>query len=154
MDLQKAENLAIELISEYLDSSWSFRWNKRKRAFGLCHYGHNTIELSRILTESETEEATHQTILHEIAHALAGFRAGHGPEWKMHARRIGVKNPKCSRQQTGTTQPKFTWAVKHDGKIVKGYFRKPNRRILNNISGMWLTGRPETKGQLYIERVA
>jgi len=154
MNLNHAETIAKELISEHLDSSWSFQWNNRKRAFGLCHYGRNTVELSRFLTEHETEEATRQTILHEIAHAIAGLHAGHGPEWKTHARRIGVKNPKCSRKGTGNTAPKYTWAVKHNGEIVKGYFRKPNNRIINNISNMWLKGRPETEGQLYIERVA
>ena len=81
MNLNHAETIAKELISEHLDSSWSFQWNNRKRAFGLCHYGRNTIELSRFLTEHETEEATRQTILHEIAHAIAGLHAGHGPEW-------------------------------------------------------------------------
>ena len=154
MNLQDAESLAIRLIREHLDSSWSFRWNRRQRAFGLCNYTKKTIELSRVLTETETEYATRQTILHEIAHAIAGFDAGHGPKWKFHARQLGVEEPKSRRAPTGGTKPNYKWAIKYDGKVVKGYLRRPNRHIQKNISNFYLRDRPETKGQLYIERVA
>lgn len=154
MNLWEAEKLATDLIKKHLGNTWSFRWNRRKKAFGLCHYGHNTIELSRILTETETDHAIRQTILHEIAHAIAGYRAGHGPEWKAVARRLGVENPKCKRSATGDTKLNYKWAIKHNGRVIKGYFRRPNRNIEQSISELYITGRPETKGQLYIERVS
>ena len=36
------------------------------------------------------EEEIRDTVLHEIAHAIAGPEAGHGPLWKATARRIGA----------------------------------------------------------------
>jgi len=38
------------------------------------------------------EEQVRDTILHEIAHAIAGHKAGHGWQWKAECRRIGA-NP-------------------------------------------------------------
>lgn len=35
------------------------------------------------------------TLGHEIAHHCAGFEAGHGPEWKRWARRLGVVPKSC-----------------------------------------------------------
>jgi predicted SprT family Zn-dependent metalloprotease len=35
------------------------------------------------------------TILHEIAHALAGHKAGHGPAWKAKCAQIGAKPKRC-----------------------------------------------------------
>jgi hypothetical protein len=40
-----------------------------------------------------------ETILHEIAHALAGPRAGHGPRWRAIAHRIGSTGERCVSAQ-------------------------------------------------------
>ena len=37
-----------------------------------------------------SKEQIRDTVLHEIAHAIAGREAGHGPLWKVTARRIGA----------------------------------------------------------------
>ncbi len=39
------------------------------------------------------------TLLHEIAHALAGHRAGHGPVWRKIAREVGAKPKRCYRAE-------------------------------------------------------
>lgn len=38
-----------------------------------------------------TEWAVHQTMLHEIAHALVRYRSGHGPTWERVAQEIGCR---------------------------------------------------------------
>lgn len=43
--------------------------------------------------------AVRDTILHEIAHALAGHAAGHGPVWKGVCRRIGARPVRCGSEQ-------------------------------------------------------
>ena len=90
MNLAAAEQMAQQIVREYLGGSWRFAWNRRKRCFGVCHYGKRTIELSRILTETEPEHKVRDTVLHEVAHAIAGAAAGHGPQWKAQARKLGA----------------------------------------------------------------
>ncbi len=150
MNLNDAKTLAELHIEHHLDSTWSFRFNNRQRAFGICDYTNKQIELSRALTEIETEESVEQTILHEIAHAKTPG-CGHGRTWKMVAMSIGVKNPTASRSElTGedTREPK--WVIVCEGEIVKKYFRKPSQKIFNTISQRWIRGRIDTKGKLEI----
>lgn len=151
MDLHEAQTMAKELVEQHLDG-WTFSWNRRKRAFGLCNYTTHEIQLSVILTAGETQEATRQTILHEIAHALAGPHAKHGPQWKAVARRLGVRNPTATRQHTSaeSDRPKYAWAIVHEGEIVKGYHRRPSVKTFRNLPNMWLNNRPETRGKLKI----
>lgn len=94
---RELENRAKELIIEHLGPAWSFRWNARKTTFGSCSYTRRTIELSSYWLGLSFDEQE-QTLLHEVAHAIAGARAGHGPRWRAVARQLGVRNPKASAQ--------------------------------------------------------
>ena len=69
---------------------WRFRWSHAKRQLGACTYAARTIALSGHYVQMNDEAHIRDTILHEIAHALAGERAGHGPAWKAVCRRIGA----------------------------------------------------------------
>ena len=95
MNLDAARALACSLLAEHDLQDWSFAFNRRKRAFGLCDYTRRTIFLSSILTELNGEAEVCDTLLHEVAHALAGHRAGHGPAWQKVAREIGAKPRRC-----------------------------------------------------------
>ena len=68
--------LEADLLAEHDLHDWSFAFNRRKRAFGLCDYTRRTIFLSADLTELNDEAEVSDTLLHEIAHALAGHKAG------------------------------------------------------------------------------
>lgn len=57
---------------------------------GLCNYAARRIELSALFVAMNDEKLVCDTILHEIAHALAGHRAGHGPRWVAVCHRLGV----------------------------------------------------------------
>ena len=159
MNLNDAKILAELLIEEHLSGKtsfsqgreWTFAWNNRKRAFGVCSYKHAQIQLSRVITATEEESKVEDTILHEIAHALAGPAAGHGFKWQMVARSIGA-TPKASAAGSEATNEAIapTWVMVHGNKIVKPYLRKPNAKTFEQVAGMWLRGRPETKGELQI----
>jgi hypothetical protein len=62
---------------------------------GVCHYdawengiGHvDVIEIAATAQESWIQLAG--TVVHELGHILAGWNAGHGPDWKTAAQRLG-----------------------------------------------------------------
>ena len=56
--------------------------------------------------ENEDEEV-YDTLLHEIAHALAGPGAGHGPVWKAICIKIGAKPHRCYGEQVNMPQGRY-----------------------------------------------
>ena len=58
---------------------------------GLCNYDAKRISVSRLLAARYEDDEIHQVLLHEVAHALAGARAGHGPRWRQIARDLGYE---------------------------------------------------------------
>ncbi|MFG6402777.1 SprT-like domain-containing protein [Microbacterium sp. P04] len=86
---QRVRLWAEALITLHLDSSWSFGFDNAKRRAGLCDFRRKRISVSRYLSARYDDDVNHQTLLHEVAHALAGPSAGHGPQWKSVARRLG-----------------------------------------------------------------
>ncbi len=85
-------------IAEYLCKSegWSFHWNKRTTALGLTHFRTRQIELSILFASVLPMEVMENTSLHEVAHALAGFHAGHDLEWQEYALLVGAKPERCA----------------------------------------------------------
>lgn len=88
-DLHRVRLWAEALITAHLDSSWSFAFDNAKRRAGQCDYTRKRISVSRYLTARYDDDTNHQTLLHEVAHALAGVKAGHGPKWKAIAHDLG-----------------------------------------------------------------
>ena len=89
-DLDDVRDLAHDLIAHHLDErEWSFAFDNAKMRAGLCDYRAKRISLSRYLAARYDGEEVRQILLHEIAHALAGSKAGHGPKWKAVAKGIG-----------------------------------------------------------------
>lgn len=95
MKQREASQLARQLMAEHNVSDWAFGFNHRKRALGLCRYTERRIELSIHFVLANDEAAVRDTILHEIAHVLAGPDAGHGNKWKTICRRIGALPERC-----------------------------------------------------------
>lgn len=96
MILSEAQALARELMRQHglIDNelgspNWRFEFDRGVRRFGACHYSQRKITLSEKLTALNNLERVQQTVLHEIAHALAGHKAGHGPQWQSICRAIG-----------------------------------------------------------------
>jgi predicted SprT family Zn-dependent metalloprotease len=96
----------------------AFEFMTTKRMMGECQFRRiqsstgvvkvpTKIRLSRSFVEAgiSMDEIT-DTMLHEIAHAIAGHAAGHGPEWKAVCRRIGA-DP--TRTSSATASPEATW---------------------------------------------
>lgn len=74
---------------------WLFRFDGAVVRFGLCSHKRATIYLSSPLTLLNSEEQVIDTILHEIAHALAPVTSGHDCTWQTIARSIGCDGKRC-----------------------------------------------------------
>lgn len=99
-ELHRVRAWGEALISIHLDPSWTFGFDNAKRRAGLCDYTRKRISVSRYLTARYDDDTNHQTLLHEVAHALAGPSAGHGPAWKKLARELGYVGGATHRGET------------------------------------------------------
>ena len=114
-------------------ADWQFGWDRAKRRLGVCRLLEKSITISIhfVRANLETPHEIRDTILHEIAHALAWTRHGertHGPRWKQICRY------------------RYLLRLKTTGEIVGKYHRRPS--FAKYLKRMALKGRPETLGQL------
>jgi predicted SprT family Zn-dependent metalloprotease len=124
--------LALGLMSRHGLLDWTFAFNRRKRAMGLCRYGEKRIELSIHLVDRNGPHEVLDTILHEIAHALVGPRHGHDAVWRAKCREVGARPRRCS----DADMPEGRWQARCGGcgqvfsrhrrpKRLKGWFCRP-----------------------------
>ncbi len=92
--------LAERKMAEHLDlENWKFEFDNGKRRAGQCDYTNQQIQLSKYLVEIHTVDESMQTLLHEVAHALAGHEAGHSKAWLKIAKSIGYRNEKFTGKE-------------------------------------------------------
>jgi predicted SprT family Zn-dependent metalloprotease len=110
MNLSVAQTLAVTLMKKHklIDKGWTFKYDNAVKRFGVCMYRSKVIGLSRKLVLLNDKDKVVDTILHEIAHAIAGHKAGHGIEWKRVCERIGAKPERCySSEDTNVVELKY-----------------------------------------------
>lgn len=95
MRLQEAMILAKELMEQHGLIGWTFQFDRAKIRMGRCSCRRKLITISAPLAQLNSENEVRDTILHEIAHALAGDSAGHGILWKRQAIAIGARPVAC-----------------------------------------------------------
>lgn len=104
MNREQAMTMGRQLMAQHLgaNSPWRFRImdTRGRRKLGCCCYNVLTIILTGWYVDHNDEAAVRDTILHEIAHALAGSKAGHGPAWKAMAEKIGAQPNRLTRSDT------------------------------------------------------
>jgi predicted SprT family Zn-dependent metalloprotease len=89
-ELRRVRQWADALIALHLDPArWTFAFDNAKTRAGLCDYGKRRITVSRHLAGRYDDDEIHQVLLHEVAHAIAGSKAGHGPRWRSVAADLG-----------------------------------------------------------------
>lgn len=110
MQLVEASALAIRLMEQHglLTRGWTFEFDRARKRFGVCNYTYRRIQLSAPAVELNAEEQVRDTILHEIAHALAGPAAGHGWQWRSLARSIGCTGDRCADPSV-VVMPRLPW---------------------------------------------
>jgi len=110
MKLFYAKVLAEELMYLHGLMDWVFRFDSAKKRFGCCHFTKKQITLSSEIVSLNSELIVKETILHEIAHALAGPKACHGKEWKEIVQKIGG-NPSIYYDSSIVSCPKLAFTV-------------------------------------------
>ncbi|MFC4222605.1 SprT-like domain-containing protein [Lysinibacter cavernae] len=133
-ELTRVRVWAQALINLHLDSnSWTFDFDNAKRRAGLCDYQKKRITVSRYLAAKYDDDEIHQILLHEIAHALAGHRAGHGQKWKAIADDLGYDG---KRLHDGESAHELAPYV---GTCPAGHhhyrYRKPTRPLACGLCG-------------------
>lgn len=79
-------------------TDWRFEFDRANVRFGACFYQAKKITLSVGLTEANWKNNRAEvidTIRHEVAHALAGYEAGHGPKWRRACITTGATPTAC-----------------------------------------------------------
>lgn len=89
--------MVMPLMNEHGLDDWVFKLDNSIARAGCCNFTTKTISLSKHLVRDAKHAMgdVRNTVLHEIAHALAGHGAAHGREWKVIALRIGCDGSRC-----------------------------------------------------------
>jgi predicted SprT family Zn-dependent metalloprotease len=128
MKLPDAKKLALDLMRAHgLSPAWKFAYDRAVMRFGCCNYKLKRISLSRHLTELNDASHVRDTILHEIAHALAGPRTGHGRKWKQFATSVGCKPKSCYGDEVARPPGKFVGTCPGCKRQIYRH-RKPRRK--------------------------
>jgi predicted SprT family Zn-dependent metalloprotease len=107
MNKQSAEALALAVMVKYGLRDWKFGFSQSRNKAGTCWYGPKIIQLSEHFVELNDLDRVLDTIKHEVAHALVGWKAAHGPTWKKVAVAIGCSGERCwSHRDTNMPQRK------------------------------------------------
>lgn len=116
---KQVRDLTFKLLTENGLEGWHVRFNPRlTRALGRCSYYSKTIDYQpRYMAQNDWEQVR-TTILHEVAHAIAGQYAGHGASWARAARALGLENPSAINH-TATLTKKFTGTCEGCGVTVQ-----------------------------------
>ena len=113
--------------SHQIAGTWSFRFDRATTRLGQCDHRTQSISVSRYLTEKATADEVTQALLHEIAHALAGPRAAHGPKWRAIAQEIGYEGGRTHTVEPAHDRAKWVGECPSGHEIVR--FRRPGKPV-------------------------
>jgi predicted SprT family Zn-dependent metalloprotease len=128
MELEDAKELALELMKQHgLEYRFRFEFDNAKRRFGSCSFSPRIITLSRNLVLLNDRKRVTNTILHEIAHALAGPGNGHNWVWRQIALEIGCNGKRCHSKDDTILVERSLIATCPECNIKYERFRMPRR---------------------------
>lgn len=128
MNIRDAKTLARkEMIKHGLVAhGWTLQFDQAKSRSGYCSYVKRVISLSEPITLLNPKSEVHDTILHEIAHALTPG-AHHNIRWQTMAKSIGASGNRCAPAET--VVPPKKWIAYcpngHTHQAHKRFIRRP-----------------------------
>ncbi|MGO1406492.1 SprT-like domain-containing protein [Agrococcus casei] len=124
-ELQRVRVWADALIKLHLDASWHFAFDNARTRAGLTNFSKRQISVSRHLAVRWSDDDVHQTLLHEVAHAMAGPGAGHGPVWQRISRELGYVGGRTHHGEIASETAKWLGVCPQGHEHYR--FRKPSR---------------------------
>jgi SprT protein len=118
---------ADALLRLHLDDSWSFAFDHATKRAGLCDYGRKRISISRHLAARWDDDEVHQTLLHEVAHAIAGPGTGHGAQWRRVADELGYVGGTTHSGEIAVERARWHGRCAAGHEFVR--FRRPARTV-------------------------
>ena len=156
LSLDEIEQIANGLIRKHLGArtEWSFRFNQKRDSLGVCIYRQRRIEMSAHWAAQLPRLEIIDTLLHEVAHALAGARAAHGHIWKDAARRLGARPRACADDihDEETSRILGRWALVDigSGEVWRWWPTQP-AAVRAGATRWFVPGyASETKGRLHV----
>ena len=120
--------MAKTLMGEHLDLSvWTFGFDSAKKRLGVCKYDEFLISLSRYFVDLHSLDEIDQVLRHEVAHAIAGPKAGHSTKWKKIATEIGYQHKKISGDEIGNATAKLIGVCPNGHTVYR--HRKPKTAL-------------------------
>lgn len=104
MELREVEKHARALMAMHGVGHLEFKFDNSKTRLGQTQFIKNrgdaiwkpiNISLSKHYVTLLPAAEVRDVVLHEIAHALVGAEARHGPRWRSMARRVGAAPERC-----------------------------------------------------------
>lgn len=123
MNLNDAQSFAHEKMREYGLYEWSFGFDNAVRRFGVCNHTYKKIGVSRKLALVNEERIIHDTILHEIAHALT-YGHGHDHVWKAKCVELGCRPIACKSSKDGIVHVEAKWTSYCDNGHSQPKYRR------------------------------
>lgn len=129
---EEVEEQASSRMLRHGLAGWAFGFGRGKRTLGTTRVragaATGTIRLSRHLILSGSADRVRETLLHEIAHAVAFARHGrralnHGPLWREVAREVGAA-PAATCKGPPVAPPTHVLVCRRCGSRV-GLYRRP-----------------------------
>jgi predicted SprT family Zn-dependent metalloprotease len=105
MDLELLDEIARRELRDHGLRGWTFGLARTKRRLGVCKYKAKRIEIAEYYARNSPEASVLDTLRHEIAHAIAGPAARHGPRWKAVAVRLGATPRSCESSGEAVVEP-------------------------------------------------
>jgi predicted SprT family Zn-dependent metalloprotease len=125
MDLKELEAIANREMAKHGLRGWTFGLAGTKRRLGVCKFQAKRIEIAEFYALNNPPESVLDTLLHEIAHALAGPKARHGPAWKKVAIRLGATPRACDNSHETAVKPGDWQATCSACKKVIHRYKRP-----------------------------
>lgn len=103
-------DMVVQAMDYFGLTDWNAEMNNSRTALGQCHFDDMRLEFSRLILPKVNHITRFDTILHEIAHAIAGKDAAHGPEWIAVAYEIGcTARPTVETHSYSVKETNYSW---------------------------------------------